>query len=217
MSASDVVAGVHITRVVEALGGTVRHGRCQAFWRKGDGWNVKLNDDIGAWCDHARHEGGGVLDLVQKVRGCSRAEAFHWVADLRGIALNATSWSPRRRRHFAAQKGHAEIIARECAWWARASMIALESAKAEAFERGDITALAWAARELYLFQRAVPSTILARFVKARQESPDEVEALIQEGREDEEYSGVIAATIVIMLAKSSEDKLCVSPVTSLQA
>ena len=45
MSAAEVIDRVRISRVVEALGGRVRHKRCQAFWRKGDGPNVSLADE----------------------------------------------------------------------------------------------------------------------------------------------------------------------------
>ena len=72
MSVADIIGRVRITQVVEALGGKVRHNRCQAFWRRGTGFNVKLDDSVGAWFDHARGEGGGVFDLVQKIRGCKQ-------------------------------------------------------------------------------------------------------------------------------------------------
>ena len=99
MSASDIIARVRITQIVEALGGKVRHKRCQAFWRKGDGWNVSLNDDKGTWFDHARGEGGGVLDLVQRIRGCDRKEALQWVADFAGVPLESGLTQEQRREY----------------------------------------------------------------------------------------------------------------------
>jgi hypothetical protein len=86
---AEIVSRIRISDVWQALGGAeLRHGRGPAFWRGGDGFNVALNDSKGAWFDHASGEGGGVLDLVQKVRGTTKADALRWLADLTGVAFD---------------------------------------------------------------------------------------------------------------------------------
>jgi hypothetical protein len=65
MTGSDIVTRARITEVWAALGGgEIRRGRGRAFWRDGQRFNISLSDDKGAYFDHARGEGGGILDLV---------------------------------------------------------------------------------------------------------------------------------------------------------
>jgi hypothetical protein len=116
MTAAEVIDRVRITHVVEALGGKVRQKRCQAFWRKGDGPNVSLADDKGAWFDHARGEGGGVLDLVQRIRGCDRKEALQWLADFAGVPLE-NGRNEHGRRDYLNKRHAAEAEARALVKW----------------------------------------------------------------------------------------------------
>jgi len=46
-------------------------------------------------CDHRDGLGGGILDLIQQVRGGSRGEALRWLADMRGFTLDDFQSSPR--------------------------------------------------------------------------------------------------------------------------
>lgn len=48
--------------VQEVLGAEInREGRCQAIWRGGDGWNVKINEK--EWYDFVKKHGGSIIEL----------------------------------------------------------------------------------------------------------------------------------------------------------
>jgi hypothetical protein len=91
LTAAEIRTRARITAVWTALGSPpLRRNRGRAFWRGGDGLNVTLNDNKAVWHDHARGEGGGVLDLVCLVRNCSRQDALRWLANFLGITLPRT-------------------------------------------------------------------------------------------------------------------------------
>jgi len=99
--AAEIVARIPVSEVWRGLGGgELRHGRGRAFWRKGDGFNVALSDKKGVWYDHATGEGGGVLDLVQRVLGCDRKAALRWLADYAAVPLQDTLFSTAERRAY---------------------------------------------------------------------------------------------------------------------
>lgn len=54
-------AGNCIRFVEECLGQEVKHGRCAAVWRGGDGQNVAVKED--EWHDHVAKVGGGIIEL----------------------------------------------------------------------------------------------------------------------------------------------------------
>ena len=91
-------------------GGELQHNRGRAFWRNGDGLNISLDDSKGAYYDHARGTGGGVLDLLQLVRGGSRAEAMEWLKGFGVVESGPTGRSRARSGDWAEAKA-AE------AWW----------------------------------------------------------------------------------------------------
>jgi hypothetical protein len=70
MTATEIVERVRITDVAEALGVRLssnrRRGR--ATWRHCQHFSVSFKDAKGSWRDFATNEGGGVLDLVGRVR-----------------------------------------------------------------------------------------------------------------------------------------------------
>src|ERR1017187_7791338 len=102
---SEIIARVRLSAVWAALGGgELRHGRGQAFWREGDGYNVSLRDDRNVWHDKRDDIGGGVLDLVVRVRGGNRADALRWCADLAGVALEDRPLSAEDRARWAAER-----------------------------------------------------------------------------------------------------------------
>jgi hypothetical protein len=207
MTAADIIRATTITAVWVGLGGDPPvHNRARAFYRNGDNPQAVLLDDAkGRWFDFRDNFGGGVLDLVQKVRSVSRSEALYWVADFIAASLDKEPPSRHSRRRFAALKQHAEQLAHECLWWARAYAAAMERTKAEAFEREDIATLVRAARELNCLRNSPSSEILAKYVKARNDSPNEVAALVEWGRKDEEDAVPITANIVILLEKSQRE------------
>lgn len=70
-----------IAAVNAALGGPeLRHGRCRAWWRGGDGLNISFRDED--WYDHVTGEGGGPLQLAQAVLGVS--EGRRWFVERYG-------------------------------------------------------------------------------------------------------------------------------------
>ena len=111
-TASSLVSRVQISAVWVALGGgLLRQCRGCAFWRpKADGWSVALDDSKGTWFDHRDGCGGGVLDLVQHVLHCTRAEALRWLADLAGVTLdNRPPTAADRLRWSRAQREAEEL------------------------------------------------------------------------------------------------------------
>ncbi len=102
---------IRISEVWRALGGgELQHNRGRAFWRNGDGLNISLDDSKGAYYDHARGTGGGVLDLLQLVRGGSRAEAMEWLKAFAGVE-SGPAGRPRARSGDWVEAKAAE------AWW----------------------------------------------------------------------------------------------------
>lgn len=92
MTAHELVARTDIARVVIELGGPeLVGGRMPAFWRVTDDPNVSVDQAKGLWFDHAAGVGGGVLDLIQSVRGCDRRSALQWLADVHGVSLDQNS------------------------------------------------------------------------------------------------------------------------------
>src|ERR1035441_9268954 len=88
---SDILAAVKISTVYSALTGKrprrsgANRYRGQAIWRGGENLSVAIDDSKLTWFDHAAAEGGGVLDLVGRVRGGDRKESLRWLSELAGV------------------------------------------------------------------------------------------------------------------------------------
>ena len=133
-AAGELVAQVRISRVWAALGGCPLHGqRGQAFWRSGDGFNVALDEDRGVWCDHARGEGGGILDLIQHARGSSRQDALCWLADFAGVRLQDRPWNDGESGKHARRLAIAEREACAVVAWRDGLVGVLEESRDAAF------------------------------------------------------------------------------------
>ncbi len=131
-TAADILSRVRISQVWRALsGGKLRHGRGRAWWREGDGYNVSLNDAKGTWYDHAAGEGGGVLALVQCVRGGSRADALRWCADLAGVPMEDTPLSAADRARWAAERRAIERDLPAARHWRRGAVLLAEETLGE--------------------------------------------------------------------------------------
>lgn len=208
MSGAEVMDRIKITQVWQALGGgSLRRGRGRAFWRnEADGLNVSVSDAKGCWHDFVSGDSGGILDLVQHVRGGSRAEALQYVADISGVTLDSKRLSRTEKRVYAERREQGTLLAQQVLWWASAYLRKLEITKAAANETGDWNALAWSARELYVLQRAVPSAVMDRFLNSMREDPEATNSFVEAGREDERHAYAIATAITIMLASSAEQK-----------
>jgi hypothetical protein len=125
-TAQDIIASVRISDVYGVLAGNQprRTGtdtwRAPATWRGGDGFNVSLDDSRGVYHDFVDDSGGGVLDLVQRIRGGTRQDALRWVADFAGIPLNDQPLSPEDRRRWARERQEIEQHLTDAQYWRRA-------------------------------------------------------------------------------------------------
>lgn len=82
-------------------GGELRHGRGQAFWRCGNGYNVALDLDRERWFDHAAGVGGGVLALVSTALRLTPGQSAQWLIELAGIEDKPLTRAARLERHTA--------------------------------------------------------------------------------------------------------------------
>ena len=96
--------------------------RMPAIWRAGEGLNVSLDDSRGVWHDFATNEGGGILDLVVRVRCCSRADALRWVAELVGVQLDNKPLSSENRRLWKAEQRAIKRDLLTAGYWRRATV-----------------------------------------------------------------------------------------------
>jgi hypothetical protein len=103
MNAEHIIGATTVTKVWLALGGPEpKRSRARAFYREGNNPQaVSLNDAKGCWFDHRDGVGGGVLDLIQRVLGCERAEALRWLSDFTGLPLEDRVATFAERRAFA--------------------------------------------------------------------------------------------------------------------
>lgn len=81
-------------------GGELRHGRGRAFWRGGDGYNVALNASTNCWRDFASGEGGGIVALIERSLGCSRQDAWRWLAAHHNLEFGRYSRAQSQRNRF---------------------------------------------------------------------------------------------------------------------
>jgi hypothetical protein len=116
---AEVINTRSITEVWIALGGPPpKRGRARAFFRDGDNpFAVSLKDSKGAWFDHRDGVGGGVLDLIQQVRGCDRHSAFCWLAELNGAPLDNHRLTLAERRQYARRLAAAKLERAEFILW----------------------------------------------------------------------------------------------------
>ena len=59
---------------------------------------VAFNKEKNCYIDHRDHSGGGVLKLVQIVRGCETHEALNWLRDEFGLTDSRVQTTPEQRR-----------------------------------------------------------------------------------------------------------------------
>lgn len=198
MTATALIAQTSIVSVWQALGGgEIRRGRGQAWWRRGDGWTVALDDERGTWFDHRDASGGGVLDLIRHLRGGSRAESLRWLAGWRGVRVDGDSpLSREERRRYAQARQDAPALARAAELWWIERRAHLERAKADALADGDDAALAKAAREHCLLGRLSGVGVVRVYLRARQADPTGTAALVAEGAEWERTARHIVALLV---------------------
>jgi hypothetical protein len=124
----NILRDVKITQVYVTLTGKTprRTGtdtaRGQAVWREGDGFNVSLDDSRGVWHDFKTDEGGGVLDLVARIRGGGRQDALKWVAQFAGVGLDDRPLSPAEKQRWAEQRREVNRELPAARYWKRAAI-----------------------------------------------------------------------------------------------
>jgi hypothetical protein len=184
-NASEILARVKISEVYHALTGTQprRVGedawRGPAVWRGGDGLNVSLNGARGLWHDFATGEGGGVLDLVVRVRGGSRPDALRWVADFAGMPLDDRPLSPAERDRWAKQQRLIETELSNARLWRRAAVVlgelVLDNLKAAlgdaTLPRPEIGEIAFWTARVMAWRRLDGAELVAEFLRWARRSP----------------------------------------------
>jgi hypothetical protein len=150
-AAAHVVSAVRISDIYQALTGVTpkRIGRDRyrgpAPWRDGNGLNVAMDDSKNVFHDFVDDSGGGVLDLVVRVQGGSRADALRWVADCAGISVDDRPLSSADRQRWARERAQVELIRAEAAYFADAAALmadwALDGLSSEDPERAVHTAI----------------------------------------------------------------------------
>jgi hypothetical protein len=166
-TAADVVSAVRISEIYAALTGITPRlsnadtWRGPAVWRGGDGLNVSMDDTKNVFHDFVDDSGGGVLDLVVRVRGGSRRDALRWCADFAGIPLQDQPWSTEDRQRWARKRQHIEQHLPDAQYWRRATVSLVEEMlgrlKAALFD----STLPWPAiGEIYAAER-----LLARLLR----------------------------------------------------
>jgi hypothetical protein len=201
----EILAHVNISSVWCALGGhTPNHGRAPAFWRKTRDPNVSLNDAKGTWFDFARGEGGGILDLVEHVRGCSRSEAVQWLADLAGIPLDEHPLTQPEKRDWARAKRQAVPLARMALSWWQARLSELEDLKRKAFDGGglDVECLRVAAPELLRLENLCADAVVAEYMTLRRIDPAGTRELVRIG---ETWERVCKAVVMAVLRQGKAE------------
>lgn len=128
LTSSNIIALCKISEVWLACGGEPpKNGRARAFHRGGDNPSaVSLDDEKGCWFDHRDGVGGGVLDLVQHLRGGDRLSALRWLAEFLGVAVEDRVLEPAERRERALRFAQAKREATDLIIWKQGCLDALK-------------------------------------------------------------------------------------------
>lgn len=207
-AAAAVLQAVNIADVWQALGGAPLrhgHGRGQAFWRDGDGWNVSLNIAKGTWFDHRDNVGGGILDLVALILGVSKPDALRWVANLAGIQLEERSLSPEDRARWARGRRQIERDLPAARWWRRAAIELAEATLVDLKSRlFDPIAEAPDPNEIYAVSQFVAvlrkldgQSLVEEFRTWRNRNPQLAAALVKAGGNSEDRLQCRVATWLV--------------------
>jgi hypothetical protein len=108
----EILGKVQITHVAEAHGVKLDRTRRRgvATWRKGKNLSVSFDDSKNVWHDFVSGEAGGVVSLVQRLRGCDKKEAVEWLANFAGVPLREPT--DAERRQWRSARGEAESLVR---------------------------------------------------------------------------------------------------------
>jgi hypothetical protein len=208
-TAKEVLSRLRISDVAQALGvkvDRIKH-RGVAAWRDGRRFSVSFNDDKNVWHDFVTGEAGGILDLIARIRGGNRADALRWAAHFVGVELDDLQANAKGRKAWAEWRHSASAAAEGIAYWRDALVPELNARKVSAVAAGDNEALGRAALLCNLLENGSAEDVVREFIRHRSSDPAEVERLIAEGCQHDREGQLIAAAVVLMLAKSvAEDK-----------
>jgi len=123
----DVLSHIRISNVFAALTGITPRRTGRDTWRSkqpgGDSPNrVSGDDSRNVYFDFVTGDGGGVLDLVMRVRGGTRRDALRWAADFAGVPLDDRPLSAGDRARCAAEQGQMERDLRQARHWRRTAV-----------------------------------------------------------------------------------------------
>ena len=130
-TAQDIIGASRIGEVYTALTGATprRSGdrwRGPATWRGGKNLSVSGDDARNIWHDFVSNAGGGILDLIVCVQGCSRQDALGWLAAFVGVPLDDQPLSREDRQRFAQERQRIEQQLPEARRWRRAAVNMVE-------------------------------------------------------------------------------------------
>jgi hypothetical protein len=212
MTAGEIVALRPITEVWQALGGEPpKRGRARAFWRDGDNLQaISFDDSKGCWYDHRDGKGGGILDLVQRVRGCNRADALRWLAERNGATLQYRPTNAAERRRYAKHAQQAVADAQRVLDWATGHLSEIEGTLAR--ETSDTlcagidstAALAEMHRAAHQLRTATAHGLVGAYKQALAGCEAEVARLEAVGRDDREDAERVTWGVVDLLARVQE-------------
>ena len=175
-----------ILEVWRRLGGQdpIRN-RVPALWRKTKDRNVSLDDFKGCYFDFVSGTGGGIIDLVMQAQGCSRKDAFRWLAAEFNLAVAELSTKEVQNHTEAFKLGR--FIARDATWWWMAKCSELEELKRCIVDAGaDPMYLAAVSSELYRTQRLSEVGVVSDFCKHEASDPEVCSYLVLLGHEWEQ-------------------------------
>jgi hypothetical protein len=208
MTAAQLIEQSSITHVWRVLGGgDLRRGRGRAWWRRGDGWSVSLDEEHGRWFDHRDGIGGGVLDLVAHVRSGTLGDALRWLAEMRGVTLDGNKrLSREERRRFAQAHQIAPELARAAEVWYIERREELETAKAHALACEDFAALAEAAREHHRLNhlKSDGAAIIRAYLRSQQTDPTGTAALVTQGCDWRKASEALLNLLIARWARDAD-------------
>ncbi len=207
MTGAEVLERINIVDVGSALGAPkLRGNRWPAFWRETKDYNVAIDRAKGTWYDHARNQGGGVLDLVCHVVGGSRADALRWCANLAGVSLEddrpsdpIEMFDPVEALHFRdALLGHVERWLADCsaALWSDDDADPPQSVQDRVRE---LTCLRTTLRTCSARE------VGAVYVTARKQNPQWASSLVRVGA-DEDANARFWTTVCVRLLEAAGDR-----------
>ena len=136
MTARQLLDRADILEVwVGLAGGPLRRNRGCAFWRGSESYSVSISSERNVFFDFGPGEGGGVLALVQMVRGCDRRDALVWLGNLYHADLDDCSLSIEQRRAWQRRRAESESWGAELLEFREALLLELRHRRNNVWQR----------------------------------------------------------------------------------